>query len=213
MNNISISFAITVKDETEEVLRLLKSLESYVTETDEVVILFDQKNGKRQLHKQLRDFTPNYSYSYNTDRFNNDFGEWKNKLTSLCTKDYIFQIDADEYPCYYLLENLKHLLHENKGIDVFLVPRVNTVEGLTKDHIEKWNWKVNEKGWINFPDYQWRIYKNNDSIKWINRVHEQLIGFKTFTNFPGYEQLSLFHPKKIHRQERQNNFYSTILRS
>ena len=35
-------------------------------------------------------------------------------------------------------------------------------------------WNVNDKGWVNWPDYQWRIWKNKPKIKWKNKVHEVL---------------------------------------
>jgi glycosyltransferase involved in cell wall biosynthesis len=141
---------------------------------------------------------------------NKDFASFKNNLSKHCTKDYIFQIDADEYPNPYLIANLKDILQYNETIDVFLVPRINTVEGLTDEHIQKWGWRVDDKGWVNFPDYQWRIWKNDSSIKWINKVHERLDGFKEYSALPQSEEYSLFHPKDIKRQERQNIFYNTI---
>ena len=93
---------------------------------------------------------------------------------------------------------------------MIFIPRVNTVEGLTQSHIDKWKWNVNEKGWVNFPDYQTRIYKNTKEITWMNKVHERISGYDTFSNFPAEEQWSLYHPKKIDRQEKQNEFYETI---
>jgi glycosyltransferase involved in cell wall biosynthesis len=141
---------------------------------------------------------------------NKDFASFKNNLSKHCTKDYIFQIDADEYPNPYLIANLKDILQYNETIDVFLVPRINTVEGLTDEHIQKWGWRVDDKGWVNFPDYQWRIWKNDSSIKWINKVHERLDGFKEYSVLPQSEEFSLFHPKDIKRQERQNILYETI---
>jgi hypothetical protein len=98
----------------------------------------------------------------------------------------------------------------NENVDVMLVPRVNTVEGLTTEHIQKWGWRVDDKGWVNFPDHQWRIYKNSPEIKWKNKVHEVLEGFKVIANLPGTEAYSLYHPKEIERQEKQNNYYSTL---
>ena len=91
-----------------------------------------------------------------------------------------------------------------------LVPRVNTVDGLTQDHIQQWGWSVNESGWVNWPDYQWRIYKNSKDIKWVNKVHEKLHGFKTWSLIPEMEKLALYHHKTIKRQEKQNNFYNTL---
>jgi hypothetical protein len=98
----------------------------------------------------------------------------------------------------------------NQGVDVLLVPRVNTVEGLTQEHIQKWGWVVDNQGWVNYPDFQWRIYKNTPDIKWINKVHERLIGYKTISNLPQIEECSLYHPKTIERQEKQNNYYDTL---
>jgi glycosyltransferase involved in cell wall biosynthesis len=141
---------------------------------------------------------------------NNDFATFKNNLKSLCTKDYIFQIDADEYPHPHFLESLPDILEYNSTIDVFLTPRINTVEGLTEQHIKQWGWNVNDKGWVNFPDYQWRIWKNNRKIKWINKVHERLSEFETYSALPQSEEYCLFHPKDIKRQEKQNEFYSKI---
>jgi hypothetical protein len=134
----------------------------------------------------------------------------KNELANMCTGDYIFQIDADEHPNRELLETLPFLLEMNKDVDVILVPRVNTVKGLTQDHIAKWRWSVNDAGWVNWPDYQWRIYKNSDKIKWINKVHERLDGFDQYATLPMEEGFALYHPKDIERQEKQNAYYDTL---
>jgi hypothetical protein len=141
---------------------------------------------------------------------NGDFGAQKNYLTSLCSGDYIFQIDADELPTVWMMHNLADILEANPELEVYLVPRINTVEGLTEEHIKKWNWNVNERGWINFPDYQWRIYKNDSKIQWVNKVHERLIGFSTYSLLPEETPFCLYHAKEISRQESQNEFYDTL---
>jgi hypothetical protein len=91
-----------------------------------------------------------------------------------------------------------------------MVPRVNTVEGLTSQHIKRWGWNVNKKGWVNWPDAQQRIYKNNGTIRWTGKVHERLEGYKTVTTLPINEKWALQHPKDIKRQEKQNNYYDTL---
>ena len=70
--------------------------------------------------------------------------------------------------------------------------------------------KKNENGWINFPDYQWRIYRNYRSIQWINKVHERLVGFKAITCLPANERFALNHKKTISRQVKQNLFYEQL---
>jgi hypothetical protein len=101
-------------------------------------------------------------------------------------------------------------LETNSDNEVYLVPRVNTVEGLTPEHIQKWRWNVDDKGWVNWPDYQWRIWKNKPEIKWTNKVHEVLKGHETYAALPAMEALALYHPKDIVRQEKQNNYYDTL---
>ena len=134
----------------------------------------------------------------------------KNHLKSLCTGDWIFQIDADELPHESLIENLREVLKLNPTTEMFLVPRVNTVDGLTQEHINKWHWNVNEKGWVNWPDYQTRIIQNSPKIKWQNKVHEQIVGISTKGALPMEEEWCLYHPKNIKRQETQNNFYDSL---
>ncbi len=204
---MKISYAITVCTELAEIERLLKVLRSYLKVEDEIVILYDKKG-----HKGVENYLDDQKdIVLEKDFFDNHFGNWKNKLTSLCSGDYIFNLDADEYPNKMLLSMLTSTLATNLDTDVFLIPRINTVEGITEDYIKKWNWKVNEKGWINYPDYQKRIYRNNyPVIKWEGRVHEQLTGYKKYSAFPLVEELSLYHPKNIEKQISQNTFYETL---
>ena len=207
---MKISYAITVCNEFVEIQRLVNFLLENIRHEDEIVILYDSKNGDKEVENYLRSHSINGLYSWHKGEFNNHFADWKNKLTELCTGDYIFQIDADEMPNKALIDNLDIILDSNPENEVYLVPRVNTVKGLTQEHIQKWGWNVNEKEWINWPDYQWRILKNISKIKWVNKVHEKLDGFKTYAPLPEIEVLALKHPKTIECQEKQNKFYNTI---
>jgi len=206
---MTISYAITVCNELEEITKLLDFLQTNKRKEDEVVIQFDSENTTEEVIEFLKLQNAMHDYTVIEFPLNKDFASFKNNLKSHCTKDYIFQIDADEIPHDALVEYLPSLLEENP-VDIIFLPRVNTVEGLTEKHIEKWKWNVNEKGWVNWPDYQARIYKRTDSIQWANKVHETLTGYTTFSNFPTEEHWSLYHPKKIDRQEKQNEFYETI---
>jgi hypothetical protein len=208
---MKISYAITVKDELAEIQRLVPFLLKKKRPQDEIVILYDQDNGDEAVTEFLKPFNikPNVQFWRGFD-FNGHFANWKNKLTDYCEGDYIFQIDADEMPNESLIDTLPFILEQSGGVDVILVPRVNTVEGLTEAHIKKWGWRVDEKGWVNFPDCQWRIYRKDSSIRWVNKVHERLEGFKTYACLPLEEEYSLYHPKDIARQERQNSYYETL---
>lgn len=201
----SISYAITACNEHVELDRLLDQLcSSTRVKEDQIVVQMDL-NATDEVVAVVK--------KYNLIKYyfplNKDFASFKNNLNGLCIMDYIFQIDADEYPHPELILNLPSILEHNPEIDVFLTPRINTVEGLTEAHIKQWGWNV-EQGRVNFPDYQWRIWKHNKGIKWINKVHERLDGFGLYTNLPPIEECCLYHPKDIIRQEKQNNYYNTI---
>jgi glycosyltransferase involved in cell wall biosynthesis len=206
---MTISYAITVCNELEEITKLLNFLQVKIRKEDEIVIQFDADNTPEEVVQFLKLQNAMHDYTVVDFPLNKDFASFKNNLKSHCTKDYIFQIDADEIPHEVLIELLPQLLEDNQ-VDVIFIPRVNTVEGLTQSHIDKWKWNVNEKGWVNFPDYQTRIYKNTKEITWMNKVHERITGYDTFSNFPAEEQWCLYHPKQIDRQEKQNEFYETI---
>ena len=208
---MKISYAITVCNEFIEIQTLVNFLLKHKRQEDEIVILCDINNGHEGIEQFLRAKSINCEISWLPGEFNSHFADWKNKLTSLCSGDYIFQIDADELPNISLVNSLPDILTENPDNEVYLVPRVNTVEGLTQEHIDKWGWRVNELGWINYPDLQMRIWKNKPEIKWKNKVHEVLEGFVSYSPLPSLEELSLYHPKDIKRQEQQNTFYDTIL--
>jgi len=207
---MKISYAVTVKDEFVEIQRLLQTLITLKQPQDEIVVMWDSKNGDKGVETYLRKMNVERSlFKWYPYEFDGHFANLKNKLTEYCNGDFIFQIDADEYPSEPLMDNLHAILEEN-DVDVILVPRVNTVEGLTQDHIQKWGWRVDEKGWVNFPDPQWRIYRNSESIRWENKVHEKLVGYETISNLPWVPELSLYHPKDIQRQEKQNAYYETL---
>lgn len=207
---MKISYAITVCTEFVEIQRLIRFLLENKRIQDDIVVLYDAKNGDHEIELFLRANSINGEFSWHKGEFEGHFANWKNKLTSLCNGDYIFQIDADELPTKTLIQYLPDVIHVNPQVETILVPRVNTVDGLTDAHIQKWSWNVNEHGWINWPDYQWRIWKNKPEIKWINKVHERLDGFLSYASIPADESLALRHLKTISKQEKQNNYYDTL---
>jgi glycosyltransferase involved in cell wall biosynthesis len=202
---MKISYAITVCNELTEVKRLLTQLLAQKHSKDEIVVLYDNKGTEEVL---------NYLQSVEgiklvCDTFDGHFADWKNKLTTLCTGDFIFQIDADEYLSEEFIDALHQILEANPEVDLYFVPRINTVSGLTMAHVQKWSWNMwNDR--VNWPDYQTRVYRNNSEIKWKNKVHEHIDGYKQYTVLPAVDELALIHPKTIERQERQNAYYETL---
>lgn len=210
----SISYAVTVCNELVELAHLLKVLTDLRRSEDQIVVLYDNREPNTRLKALLDYYTNSFKqFNYVEQHFDGDFAQWKNKLTQLCTGDYIFQIDADECPSAHLLNTLPSIIQqlESTQIEMVLVPRINTVEGLTDQHVDQWGWNVDSNGWVNFPDYQSRIYKRIDAIKWVNKVHERLHGFNSYSSLPKDPAYCLIHHKTIERQERQNQLYSNMI--
>ena len=207
---MKFSYAIPVCNEHFELDRLLKYLIQNKRDEDEIVVLCDKGNTTKEVKEVLSTYF-NHISLIGENPLNKDFAQQKNHLTRMCKGDWIFLIDADEYPDEYLCTALPSVIESNPEVEAYWISRINTVKGLTRDHINRWRWVVDSKGRVNFPDRQLRIYKNEpDRIKWTKPVHEQLVGYTKFAALPDNEEYCLHHPKDIARQEQQNNFYDTI---
>ena len=204
-----ISYAITCYNEIEETKRLLKFLVKHSREQDEIVVFWDN-NGPEELRNFLEEFYNSNPINFYAITFNKNFSELKNSLKKECNGDYIFQIDADEMLTEEFINQLPDILETNSNVEMFRVPRVNTVEGITQQHIQQWRWNVNENGWVNWPDYQDRILKNKEEIRWERPVHEIITGYKTVSELPADPLFALIHEKTIEKQEKQNQLYNTI---
>ena len=204
---MKVSYGITVHNEAEELKRLLNILTDKIDKEDEIVICIDGDDVK--VEAVLGEYLSENEASVYKRKLNGDFAAQKNSVIENSTGDYIFHIDADEYPSDGLLEYVKPILETN-DIDLIWVPRVNTVDGITEQHIQQWGWRVSNAGWVNYPDYQSRIFKNSPEIRWKSKVHERIFGAQTFSHLPPNETMSLYHPKTIDKQEKQNKFYEGL---
>ena len=209
---MKISYGITVHKEHEELNQLLSLLVHNTDVDDEIVIVQDGNDEKVEevISSWMNQYLDAKGIYWYTHELNGDFAKHKNFVIEKCEGDYIFHIDADEYPNKILLQQVKDILKINQ-VDLIWVPRVNTVDGITDEHIRQWGWKLTEQGWVNYPDYQSRIFRNHESIRWSRPVHEQIQGCKTYAHLPPHEELSLYHPKTIQKQESQNQLYSDIV--
>ena len=205
---MKISYGLTVCNEHEEINNLIVYLLERIDKEDEIVVVYDENRVTKEVLDVLDKHTEKiFSYPFN---FQQNFLENKNFMNSKCTGEYIFQIDADEIPEDFLLQNLKAVLESNPT-DLLITPRKNLVPGLTQGHIQKWGWRVTEQGWVNWPDAQKRIYKNTPDIKWSgHQIHGMVEGFKTFATLPFEEEWSIIHNKTLERQEKQNDRYDQI---
>jgi glycosyltransferase involved in cell wall biosynthesis len=201
-----ISIAITVCNEAKELEALLEYLEDRALAPNyEIVIQIDKDNYTEDvLSVIVGKGIKHWFYP-----LNKDFASYKNELANHCSGDFIFQIDADELVAPEMLDLLPQIIESNPEVDLYYVPRINTVSGITQEHIQKWGWRYENKR-VNWPDYQTRIYRNTPEVKWRNSVHEVIEGYKQFTVLPAVDELALIHHKSIEKQEKQNKYYETL---
>jgi hypothetical protein len=209
---INITYAITVCNELNEITNLINFLHPRIKSDDEILIQYDEDSVSKEVLDYLKIISQLHKNEIKIIGFplNGDFASFKNNIKDNSKGIFIVNIDADEIPNEYLVENIHDFIEYNKDVDLFFVPRINTVDGLTDEHIQRWGWKVNEKGWINYPDYQTRIYRRTSEIQWQGKVHERIVGFNTMTVLPAEEDYCLYHHKQIQRQEKQNAYYETL---
>ena len=202
---MKISYGITVHNEAEELHKLLNVLQKNIDEEDEIVVCVDGDDEK--VEAVLGEFLSEHKAIVYKRKLEKDFSAQKNSVIEKSSGDYIFHIDADEYPNEILLQQLKEILTINY-VDLIWIPRVNTIDGMTQEDVQKWGWRVTEKGWVNYPDYQARVFRNSENIRWTRPLHEYIKGCKTYSHLPPHEELSLYHPKTIQKQTEQNMFYN-----
>jgi len=202
---MKISYGITVHNEAEELHKLLNVLQKNIDEEDEIVVCVDGDDEK--VEAVLGEFLSEHKAVVYKRKLEKDFSAQKNSVIEKSSGDYIFHIDADEYPNEILLQQLKEILKINY-VDLIWIPRVNTIDGMTQEDVQKWGWRVTEKGWVNYPDYQARVFRNSENIRWTRPLHEYIKGCKTYSHLPPHEELSLYHPKTIQKQTEQNMFYN-----
>tara|TARA_R110000851_G_scaffold316708_1_gene479927 strand:- start:269 stop:919 length:651 start_codon:yes stop_codon:yes gene_type:complete len=203
---MKISYGITVHNEAEELQKLLEILNNGMDEEDEIVVCVDGDDEK--VEAVLGEYLSENNATVYKRKLDGDFSAQKNSVIEKSTGDYIFHIDADEYPHKLLLLQIKRIIEMNDNVDLIWIPRVNTIDGMEQRHIQKWGWKVSDKNWVNYPDYQARVFRRDESIRWTRPLHEFINGCKTYAHLPPQEELSLYHPKTIERQEKQNMFYN-----
>ena len=208
---MKISYSILTHNETDTLEKLLKFLIKWKQPQDEIVILDDYSDDEKT--KQILDFYVSaHDIVFEQRNLLGDFASQKNHLKSMGSGDYSFNIDADEMISLWMIKNIHEIIEANEGIDLIYLPRINTVEGLTQQHAQAWRWQVNEEGWINFPDWQGRIFRNRPNIRWQYKVHEMITGYQTYATLPEDKPFCILHPKTIEKQEEQNKKYSGIQR-
>lgn len=217
---MNISYAITVCNESKELYSLIAFLIKVKDRDDEINILVDSLHVTNAVNSVLNYFKD--SIIINKRDFCGNFAAHRNYHLSKCNGDYIFVVDADEMPKEKLIKNIKSMIGES-GSDLIMVPRINIHPGATEEWLKKCNFKVNEFEWINWPDYQGRIFKNDPTtIRYDRDLHEMISGATKPVALQADPSLALWHIKTVEKQDirwddgkyvspDENTFYDSLM--
>ena len=200
---MKISYAICVCNEHSELNSLLSFLSRVADSEDEINILVDSGKVTEEVRAVLKKFEKRIVV--NERKFCGNFSKHRNYHITKCKGEYIFVLDADEIPQEALVKNIK-----NFDSDILYVPRMNIIPGHTEEWCKRMKFSVNEVGWINWPDYQGRYFRNNGKILWSLGLHERLIGSDKVAQLQAIPQLALWHVKSVEKQDKQDAFYSNL---
>jgi glycosyltransferase involved in cell wall biosynthesis len=89
-----------------------------------------------------------------------DFSLIRNISQAPAKSDWIIWLDGDEVLSDSGAKKIKHQLLTDSSADFFLCPRVNFWHDL--------------KHAFAYPDYQYKIYRNNINLKWSGKIHEKI---------------------------------------
>lgn len=140
---VKVSYGITVCNELEEITKLINFLHPRVMEDDEILVQYDEDSVTEDVLNYLRIIDELHTnVKIIGFPLNKNFADFKNNLKNYASGLFIVNLDSDEIPSEELIVNMHDLLDANKDIDLFFVPRINTVDGLTESHVNKWGWPI-----------------------------------------------------------------------
>jgi hypothetical protein len=125
-------------------------------------------------------------------------------------------------PQEHLIKSVKGVIIDT-GADLVMIPRINIQPGSTQEWLDKMKFKTNEVGWINWPDYQGRIFKNAPGCIYYSReLHENIIGFEKRIILKPEPHIALWHIKSVDKQDNRwedgkyispdgSNFYDSLM--
>ena len=216
---MKLSYLITCSTETDTLQKLLQYIRKTINTTDEVIILMDEKHNDEnsKTHAIVVAYHHVHGCRLLSHPLDNNYGAHKNFGIEHCGGDYIFQLDGDELPPEALLgENLHAFLESNPTIEAFAVPRINDFRGVTQEHANRWGWRLTtsptyNRPIVNFPDYQFRIFKKDyPRISFNRRLHEKIEGYASYVALPPEEEYAIYHDKTIETQIATNERYNKM---
>lgn len=207
--DIRLSIGILVHDEAEELDRLLSAIGAYTAPWLEVVIVED--TATPEVRAVLETHRSSVVHAVHSRKLDKNFADQRNFLKGKCRGRYILMLDADELPPGHVMANMARLLDfmDANALEVVALPRINLLTGGDLNSLPP-RYPVDERGWVGFPEYQNRLFRNDPALRWVNRVHERLIGYKRRMLLPAEEAYALLHRKDFDDFVRSNSYYDRI---
>jgi len=160
-NKLSITHCIIAKNEEKSIINCLNSTKNLISE----VVIIEDDNSRDNTVKLVREFCYNNNLPliHEIYKFNN-FGEQRNRAIKLATKKWILVIDPDEeFECSY--EVIKDRIENYPDVMVWGQPRKCWMD-LAKT--------IEDPQTVGLDDFQHRLFRNRDDIRYVNKVHEYL---------------------------------------
>ena len=204
-----ISYLITTKNGTTQLHELLQIIDQYI-DGNECIVL-DDYSGNSDTIRLLAEYRTHKGFHIYQHALNNHYSNHKNYGKSKCCGKYIFQLDDDELPPTTLIGNLVDIISSNPDVECFLIPRINDFKGVSPIHAQQWGWRLSEyqnRYIVNYPDYQFRLFKNLPHLNWERPLHEKIEGAATISKLPPEFELSIIHNKTIEKQISTNLRYN-----
>jgi glycosyltransferase involved in cell wall biosynthesis len=151
---MKISFAICTHNEGDYIRQLLMTLISFIladkSGVEYEIIIIDDYSTDPETLKVFREvlLQPHFndvskiSFHVKSHSLMGDYSAHKNFMNQQCSGDWIFNLDADELIPESLFVLLPLLIDNNPDVEAYWIPRINTVDGLTVDHVRKWGWVI-----------------------------------------------------------------------
>lgn len=194
---MKLTYTIQVCNESRELFSLLNLLTRIIDDEDEINVIVDSTHTTDKVGIVLDNFRDSVT------TFNRPFDSFKKNLDfhkEKATGDYIFNIDADEMPQESLIKIIKKVIEET-GAEIIAVPRINIHPDITSEEAKEFGFNINEVGFINWPDFQTRVYKRCDHVYWTDELHTKLTGSDKAVAVKPLPSVALWHIKSMDKQK------------
>jgi len=196
---MKLTYTIQVCNESRELYSLLNFLTKVIDDEDELNVVADSNRITERIELVLEHFKERINVF---KRPFDDFCKNSQFHADNANGEYIVGLDADEMPQEMLIKNLKKIIEDTKA-EIIAIPRINIDPGYTEEFLKRCNYSINQFGWINWPDYQMRVYKKCDHIRWTDEMHTKLTGSDKVIALKDEPRLALWHIKSIEKEENR----------